>query len=488
MASIGSLVVNLGANLQGLQKGLQKAQGMVGSFASRTASAVSSAVRSAAGITATLGAGGLTAGLVGAVKMAADVESLAVQFEVLTGSADKARNVMQQIRQFAAETPFETGEIAQAARQLIAFGSNSETVVSELRMLGDIASGIGQPLGEIAEIYGKARVQGRLFGEDINQLTGRGIPVIGELARQFGVAESEVKKLVEDGRVGFPELQRALQSLTSNGGRFSGMMQRMSQTTAGKFSTMVDYFKAISIEIGTALLPAVNSVMTAIISGVDEFNRWGESGEGAIGGIMRAIKNGDMQAAFKLVVLELKLMWTKMVSDFIVSWMEAARKINRTVNWHVFSEDEITAAIIGAGTDVANVKDEISKLRHEQFWAAQKAMNGAAANPGDMPAAAMAQAVANGEGGGIDPFFGLKNPLQRPGAREASSGAFDLAAAMQRGSAEAYSTLVRAGRRDNADPAAQAVDKQTKALLQPLNQLAGAFVGGLPGVLIVESF
>lgn len=487
MASIGSLVVNLGANLQGLQKGLQKAQGMVGSFASRTASAVSSAVRSAAGITATLGAGGLTAGLVGAVKMAADAEQLAIQLEVLSGSAEKANSLIANMRSLALESPFDAQDLIEATKVMISFGVSADKAASYVSSVSEIAAGDAEKLSRLTLAFSQAAAAGRLMGQDVLQMVNAGFNPLQEISLQTGESIEQLRTRMEDGAISFEEVASAFERATKQGGRFFGMNDRMAQTTIGRWQKITEQIGNLARTIGTALLPAVKDILDIIERSIAEFDRWGESGEGAIGGIMRAIKNGDMQAAFKLVVLELKLMWTEMVSDFIVSWMEAARKINRTVNRQVFSEDKITAAIIGAGTDVANVKDEISKLRHEQFWAARKAMNGAAANPGDMPAAAMAQAVANGEGGGIDPFFGLKNPLQQYGVREASSGAFDLAAAMQRGSAEAYSTLVRAGRRDNADPAAQAVDKQTKALLQPLNQLAGAFVGGLPGVLIVES-
>ncbi|MFN9293492.1 MAG: tape measure protein [Planctomyces sp.] len=193
--------------------------------------------------------------------MAADAETLSMQFKVLTGSAQTAARLMGQIQQFAAETPFESVQIAEAARMLLAFGSGAGQVVSELRMLGDIAAGVGVPLGDIAEIYGKARVQGRLFAEDINQLTGRGIPIISALARQFGVADSEVRALVEAGRIGFPEMQAALIGMTEPGGQFAGMMEQLSTTTAGKFSTFLDNVKELGRTIGGSLLPAANAVL-----------------------------------------------------------------------------------------------------------------------------------------------------------------------------------------------------------------------------------
>ena len=79
-------------------------------------------------------------------------------------------------------------ELADAGRKLIAFGESADSVPETLRRIGDVSAGVQAPVNEIAELYGKARVQGRLFAEDINQLTGRGIPIIQQLARQFGAA------------------------------------------------------------------------------------------------------------------------------------------------------------------------------------------------------------------------------------------------------------------------------------------------------------
>ena len=84
---------------------------------------------------------------------------------------------------------------------MIAYGSSSSTVVDEMRMLGDISSGVGLSLSEVGYLYGTLRTQGRAYATDIRQFTGRGIPIIKELAKQFKVTDGEVMKLVEDGKV-----------------------------------------------------------------------------------------------------------------------------------------------------------------------------------------------------------------------------------------------------------------------------------------------
>lgn len=231
------------------------------------------AAKRAAGAAARIGRSGLNIGVPviaaagGAMlKLAADAETLNTQFKVLIGSQEGAAKLMDEIDRFAASTPFQKMDIADAARQLLAFGGSADTAVDELKMLGDLAAGTGQPIGELAELYGKAKVQGRLFGEDINQLTGRGIPIIQALAKEFGVAESEVKGLVTEGKVGFPEMQRALAGMTGPGGKFAGLMAELSGTTAGKFSTFVDNMKLFGQQMGEVLLPHASALLDSMMA------------------------------------------------------------------------------------------------------------------------------------------------------------------------------------------------------------------------------
>ncbi|HEX8309941.1 MAG TPA: tape measure protein, partial [Chthoniobacteraceae bacterium] len=112
--------------------------------------------------------------------------------------------------------------------------------------------------------YGKAKVQGRLFAEDINQLTGRGIPIIGEFAKQFGVAESEVKKLVESGAIGFSNLEQAFKSLTGEGGKFFGMMEQQSGTLQGKVSTFNDEMNALKRTLANDWLDSLKEAVSLL--------------------------------------------------------------------------------------------------------------------------------------------------------------------------------------------------------------------------------
>jgi len=243
MATLESLQVLIGADISGLSTGIAQAETGLSRLAS-TAESASARLGSAL-----KGAGSaLTAGvtvpltLVGgaALKMAGDLEVAKVAFTTMLGSAEAANQTLSDLKAFAADTPFEFPEIQEAAKKLLAFNTPAKDLKETLRQLGDISAGIGAPIGEIADLFGKARVQGRLFQEDINQLTGRGIPIIQELAKQFNVTDDAVRKLVESGKVNFGNLQTAFADLTKEGGKFGGLMAAQSATLPGLFSTLTD--------------------------------------------------------------------------------------------------------------------------------------------------------------------------------------------------------------------------------------------------------
>ena len=181
-----------------------------------------------------------------------EFQQLEIAFKTMLGSKEKADALMAQLIKTAATTPFQISDIAASAKQLLAYGLEADKVNETLIRLGDIAAGLSVPINDLAYLYGTTMVQGRLYTQDLNQFLGRGIPLMGELAKQFGVAESEVKKLVEEGKVGFPEVQKAIENLTNEGSKFGGLMAAQSQTITGQISNLEDQIEQIFNTIGQA--------------------------------------------------------------------------------------------------------------------------------------------------------------------------------------------------------------------------------------------
>lgn len=179
-----------------------------------------------------------------------EFQAIEIALSTILGSEEKAMGLVAQLKDTAAKTPFDMKGVASGAKMLLAYGESADTVNDTLIKLGNIAAGLSQPLGDIVYLYGTTMTQGRLYTQDLNQFTGRGIPMIRELAKEFGVAESEVKKLVEEGKVGFPEVQKVVENLTNETGMFYNLMERQSAAVTGKISNLEDAWASALDEMG----------------------------------------------------------------------------------------------------------------------------------------------------------------------------------------------------------------------------------------------
>lgn len=202
-------------------------------------------------------------------------QQLEVAFNTMLGSADKADALMAQLVRTAATTPFDLEGVAQGAKQLLAYGMEAEKVNETLIRLGDIAAGLSMPLNDLVYLYGTTMAQGRLYTQDLNQFTGRGIPMIEELAKVFGVAESKVKDLVEAGRVGFPEVQKVIENLTGEGSKFGGLMEEQSKTISGQIRNIKDDIASMFNDMGKQSEGVINTTLSGVTYMVEHYEQFG---------------------------------------------------------------------------------------------------------------------------------------------------------------------------------------------------------------------
>lgn len=205
-----------------------------------------------------------------------EYQQLEVAFETMLGSKSKADALMGQLIDTAAKTPFEMSEVAEASKMLLAYGMEGNKVNETLIRLGDIAAGLSMPLKDLAFLYGTTMVQGRLYTQDLNQFLGRGIPLADELAKQFGKNKSEVKKLVEEGKIGFPEVQKAIEALTGEGSKFGGLMEKQSKTIKGQLSNIEDAWEQMQNEIGKSQEGNISGVLDITGKLIENWRRIGK--------------------------------------------------------------------------------------------------------------------------------------------------------------------------------------------------------------------
>ncbi len=229
-----------------------------------------------------------------AVKSAVDMEALQTSFISLTGGARQAAEMVKQLQDFSASTPFQIEGIASAARQLIATGTGLEDVNGTLRFLGDIAAASGSQIEDIAAIFSKVKAKGKVELESINQLAERGIPIFEKLSEATGLATDELGA----GAVSVEQFEAVLRAMSAEGGLANNAMLNLSETAGGKLSTALDVLKNAGAEIGKELLPVIKELLDEVIKLAKAFTSLDSSTQkniiqfsalaGAIGPITRA--------------------------------------------------------------------------------------------------------------------------------------------------------------------------------------------------------
>ena len=167
---------------------------------------------------------------------------------------------MDQLNQFAAATPFQIEEIAGAARQLLAAGTDISQVNEQLGFLGDIAATSGESIEDITAIFAKVQAKGKVELENLNQLAERGIPIFTALSEATGLLPSQLGA----GAVSVEQFNATLRGFAEEGGFAYGAMERLSQTAAGKFSTALDNLKQAGASLGNVLLPYVTAAIDKV--------------------------------------------------------------------------------------------------------------------------------------------------------------------------------------------------------------------------------
>ncbi len=194
-------------------------------------------------------------------------EQQEMAFTSMLGSSLRAQELIAEIQQTAASTPFEQTDLIDYAKKLIAVGVASDEVIPAMRMLGDVASALGtEKLPQIVRGYSDIQAAGRAMGGDLKQLRDATVPIDRYLSRVLGVTQTQVRKLGEESKISSEDVKKAFQLMTSEGEDFYKMMQGQSKTTGGALSNLRDQIGILAISFGTPLLAPLNFLIGALNS------------------------------------------------------------------------------------------------------------------------------------------------------------------------------------------------------------------------------
>ena len=217
----------------------------------------------------------MTAGIGAVSRLGMQAQTTATSFEVLLGSQQKSADMLEKINTYAKVSPYDRMGTQNAAKTMLGFGVSAETVISDLKMLGDVAGGDNQRLQQLALVFGQISAAGKLQGQDLLQLINAGYNPLQDIAEMTGQTMSEVRDQMSKGAISVDMVRKAFARVTSEGGRYYGMIDKLAESPAGKFGEMKDtalesmlalynVIQPLIIPVFETLTGALNAVIPAI--------------------------------------------------------------------------------------------------------------------------------------------------------------------------------------------------------------------------------
>jgi len=203
----------------------------------------------------------------------AEIETQTRSLQVLTGSAEKAGQIIKDLQQLGAVTPFTSSELIDSAKRLQAFGVETNKVVETTRRLADVSGATGAELQGLVTAYGQVQAKGRLQGEELLQFQERGVALQQVLREEYNLSGEEFQKALEGGRISAQAVEAAIIKLTDAGGKYANGAIAQSDTLNGRFSTLQDSIQVLAQTIGKTLAPVFQWALTQATAVVSEIQR-----------------------------------------------------------------------------------------------------------------------------------------------------------------------------------------------------------------------
>ena len=232
---------------------------------------------------------------------AADIETQRKSLEVLTGSLSKTNEIIKELQDFGAVTPFKSSELIEQTKRLKAFGFETNELVDTTKRLADVAGATGADLQGIATAFGQIRAKGKLQQEENLQLLERGVDITTELKNITGLQGEAFEKAQRQGKIGADLVNQALINLTNEGGAFFEGASSQATTLNGKLSTLIDSTESLARTIGEILSPAIKGALDLATKGVVAiekiFSRFGDIGNVGLGNVAKSEQDAQRDAA-----------------------------------------------------------------------------------------------------------------------------------------------------------------------------------------------
>ena len=215
----------------------------------------------------------ITAGIGVVSKMGMEAEKTATSFNVLVGSEEKAAKMLEEINRYADTTLWDRSTTQNATKTMLGFGVSTETVVDDLKMLGDVAGGDKNKLQQLALVFGQISSAGKLQGQDLLQLINAGYNPLMDMAELTGKSVAQLKDDMSKGLVTFDMVRAAFQRATGEGGKFNNMTAKIAETSYGAFEQLKGKLISVLLELYNVIQPFIIPVLNALGKGLDYISK-----------------------------------------------------------------------------------------------------------------------------------------------------------------------------------------------------------------------
>lgn len=191
---------------------------------------------------------------------------------LLGGSKEKADELLNDLKEMASTTPYETSGLISATQTMLGFGMSVDEAKKSLQAIGDIAMGDSQKMDSLTLAFSQVQSAGKLTGQDLLQMINAGFNPLNEISKMTGKSVSQLKEEMSKGAISAEMVSQAFQHATSEGGLFYQGMEKGAQTTAGKISTLKDNFNELLGSLTENLLPILTKIVEKLTGLVNWFN------------------------------------------------------------------------------------------------------------------------------------------------------------------------------------------------------------------------
>jgi tape measure domain-containing protein len=280
MTQLEPLNVRVTGSAAGLSVALGSASNSIQAFAKKTESQlkeIQGSIPSIGKIGTSLATGFLAFKALDAFKIAAGVEQAAISFEVLLGSAGRAKVMLTDLREIAQTTPLTFVGVQENAKMMLGFGVTTEQITENIRILGNIAGGSSEKMRLLTLAFSQSSAAGRLMGQDLLQMINAGFNPLQQISINTGRSISDLRKDMENGLITFDIVRQAFIDVTSEGGRFYNMLDRQSETLVGQFMKLYDSVTLLASNMATVFMPAAKGMISSLDLIVSALAQWQSS-------------------------------------------------------------------------------------------------------------------------------------------------------------------------------------------------------------------